>query len=91
MPALIAKADQDGEIAKALVLRPGTPDLVVRKLLSAPPIRQGTGDSPTPSAAAPVPEAAAGSAKAALPRPTMQTRGRRSSRSTASASSTIPR
>ena len=34
--ALIARADQDGEIAKALTLRPGTPDLVVRKLLSAP-------------------------------------------------------
>ncbi|MBR0831743.1 DUF2336 domain-containing protein [Bradyrhizobium manausense] len=33
---LIAGADQDGEIAKALVLRPGIPDLVVRKLLSAP-------------------------------------------------------
>jgi hypothetical protein len=51
--ALIAKADQDGEIAKALVLRPGTPDLVVRKLLSAPPARK----APAPSAAAPVPEA----------------------------------
>ena len=34
--ALITKAEEDGEIAKALVLRPGTPDLVVRKLLSAP-------------------------------------------------------
>jgi Uncharacterised protein conserved in bacteria (DUF2336) len=32
--ALIAKAEQDGEITKALALRPGTPDLVVRKLLS---------------------------------------------------------
>ncbi|GGI27190.1 DUF2336 domain-containing protein [Bradyrhizobium guangdongense] len=31
---LIATADQDGEIAKALALRPDTPDLVVRKLLS---------------------------------------------------------
>jgi len=54
--ALIAKADQDGEIAKALVLRPGTPDLVVRKLLSAPPIRKAPA-TPNPSAAAPVPEA----------------------------------
>jgi hypothetical protein len=35
--ALIARADPDGEIAKALVLRPGTPDLVVRKLLSVSP------------------------------------------------------
>lgn len=35
--ALIAKAEKDGEIAKALVLRHGTPDLVVRKLLSASP------------------------------------------------------
>ncbi|WP_298880532.1 DUF2336 domain-containing protein [uncultured Bradyrhizobium sp.] len=33
---LIAGADQDGEIAKALVLRPGIPDQVVRKLLAAP-------------------------------------------------------
>src|SRR3954471_21263984 len=32
--ALLARADPDGEIAKALVLRPDTPDLVVRKLLS---------------------------------------------------------
>jgi hypothetical protein len=54
--ALIAKADQDGEIAKALVLRPGTPDQVVRKLLSAPPIRKAPA-TPNPSAAAPVPEA----------------------------------
>src|SRR3954449_2904813 len=53
--ALIAKADQDGEIAKALVLRPGTPDLVVRKLLlSAPPARKATA-TPNPPAAAPVP------------------------------------
>jgi hypothetical protein len=34
--ALIARAEQDGEIMKALALRPGTPDLVVRKLLAAP-------------------------------------------------------
>jgi hypothetical protein len=31
---LVDKAAQDGEITKALVLRPATPDLVVRKLLS---------------------------------------------------------
>ncbi|UPK39836.1 DUF2336 domain-containing protein [Bradyrhizobium sp. 186] len=35
--ALIARAEQDGEITKALALRPGTPDLVVRKLLSISP------------------------------------------------------
>lgn len=35
--ALIARAEQDGEIMKALALRPGTPDLVVRKLLSVSP------------------------------------------------------
>lgn len=35
--ALVARADPDGEIAKALVLRPGTPDPVVRKLLSVSP------------------------------------------------------
>ncbi|MCK1336895.1 DUF2336 domain-containing protein [Bradyrhizobium sp. 38] len=34
---LVAKAEQDGEIMKALALRPGTPELVVRKLLSASP------------------------------------------------------
>ena len=33
---VIAGANPDGEIAKALALRPGTPDRVVRKLLSAP-------------------------------------------------------
>lgn len=55
--ALIAKADQDGEIAKALVLRPGTPDLVVRKLLSATPGHK-TPTAPTPSSAPPAQEAA---------------------------------
>ncbi|MBW7968341.1 DUF2336 domain-containing protein [Bradyrhizobium sp. BR 10289] len=34
--ALIAMAELDGEIMKALALRPGTPDLVVRKLLAVP-------------------------------------------------------
>jgi uncharacterized protein (DUF2336 family) len=37
--ATLAEADQDGEIAKALVLRPGTPDLIVRKLLSTAPAK----------------------------------------------------
>ena len=37
--ATLAGADQDGEIAKALVLRPGTPDLIVRKLLSTAPAK----------------------------------------------------
>ncbi|MBR1335234.1 DUF2336 domain-containing protein [Bradyrhizobium ottawaense] len=34
---LIGRAEQDDEIAKALTLRPGTPDRVVRALLSASP------------------------------------------------------
>ncbi|MGY2931978.1 hypothetical protein ACVWZ6_001580 [Bradyrhizobium sp. GM6.1] len=34
---LIGKAEQDDEITKALALRPGTPDMVVRALLSASP------------------------------------------------------
>jgi uncharacterized protein (DUF2336 family) len=38
--ALIEKAGQDDAITKALVLRPGIPDLVVRRLLSAPPGRK---------------------------------------------------
>jgi hypothetical protein len=37
--ATLAGADQDGEIAKALVLRPGTPDLIVRKLLATAPAK----------------------------------------------------
>ncbi|MGY4624845.1 DUF2336 domain-containing protein [Bradyrhizobium sp. USDA 4486] len=55
--ALIAKADEDGEIAKALVLRPGTPDLVVRKLLSAP-LGQKTPAKPNASAVPPAQTAA---------------------------------
>src|SRR6266702_3571493 len=35
--ALIEGAEQDAEITKALALRPGTPDTVVRRLLSASP------------------------------------------------------
>ncbi|WP_262048014.1 DUF2336 domain-containing protein [Bradyrhizobium sp. Bra78] len=54
--ALIAKADQDGEIAKALALRPGTPDPVVRKLLSASPGRKAPA-TPSPSSASPAQDA----------------------------------
>jgi len=50
---LIAGADQDGEIAKALVLRPGIPDVVVRRLLSAPSSKT----APTKPNAASVPPA----------------------------------
>ncbi|MBR0820569.1 DUF2336 domain-containing protein [Bradyrhizobium liaoningense] len=55
--ALIAKADQDGEIAKALVLRPGTPDQVVRKLLSVAPAPKAPA-KPIASAIPPVQRAA---------------------------------
>lgn len=58
--ALIARADEDGEIAKALVLRPGTPDLVVRRLLSASPGKTAQ-TKPTASAAS--------TAQAAVPAP----------------------
>lgn len=37
--ALIARADEDGEIVKALALRPGTPDVIVRELLSTAPAK----------------------------------------------------
>lgn len=37
--ALIARADEDGEIMKALALRPGTPDVIVRELLSTAPAK----------------------------------------------------
>lgn len=37
--ALIARADEDGEIMKALALRPGTPDVIVRELLSVAPAK----------------------------------------------------
>ncbi|RXT41865.1 DUF2336 domain-containing protein [Bradyrhizobium betae] len=51
--ALIARAEQNGEIMKALALRPGTPDLVVRKLLAAPP-GQKAAAKPGASAAPPM-------------------------------------
>lgn len=58
--ALIAKADEDGEIIKALALRPGTPDVVLRKLLStAPastaPAKPNASSVPPAQAAAPAP------------------------------------
>lgn len=58
--ALIARAEQDDEIAKALALRPGTPDLVVRRLLSASPAKTApakpsTSSVPPAQAAAPIP------------------------------------
>jgi len=56
--ALIAMAAQDGEIMKALALRPGTPDLVVRKLLAAPagpkaPAKPGASAAPPTQDTAP--------------------------------------
>jgi len=56
--ALIAMAAQDGEIMKALALRPGTPDLVVRKLLAAPagpkaPAKAGASTAPPAQDTAP--------------------------------------
>lgn len=62
--ALIARADQDDEIAKALTLRPGTPDLVVRKLLSVPP---GKTAPAMPNASAGPPAQAAAQAPAPAP------------------------
>src|SRR5262249_34055702 len=64
--ALIERSEQDGEIAKALALRPDTPDMVVRKLLvpsqrqapaaktneSSVPPEQGTSSSPKPASMA---------------------------------------
>ncbi|MEH2484914.1 DUF2336 domain-containing protein [Bradyrhizobium sp. AZCC 2230] len=72
--AALAGADQDGEIAKALVLRPGTPDLIVRKLLSAKPIKTAPAKPnasavPPAQAAAPVPPKPPSSADYANARP----------------------
>ena len=47
---LVAGADQDGEIAKALVLRPGIPDQFVRKLLAAPSCKTASAKSNASSA-----------------------------------------
>lgn len=72
--ALIAGAGQDGEIMKALALRPGTPDLVVRKLLSASPgktapAKPNASAAPPAQAAAPAPSKPPSSADYASARP----------------------
>lgn len=72
--ALIAKAEQDGEIMKALALRPGTPDLVVRKLLSVPsattaPAKPNASAAPPAQAAVPAPPKPPSSADYASARP----------------------
>jgi uncharacterized protein (DUF2336 family) len=56
--ALITRAEPDGEITKALALRPGTPDIVVRTLLSASPGRKPPA-KPNASALPPPQDAAA--------------------------------
>ena len=63
--ATLAGTDQDGEIAKALVLRPGTPDLIVRKLLSTAP----TKPAPVKTAPAKPNASAVPPAQAAVPVP----------------------
>ncbi len=57
---LIGRAEQDEEITKALVLRPGTPDAVIRNLLSASPQPKvpSPSISPVRAVAAPEPVAA---------------------------------
>lgn len=72
--ALIAGAEQDGEIMKALALRPGTPDPVVRKLLSASPgktapAKPNASAAPPAQAAAPAPPKPPSSADYASARP----------------------
>lgn len=77
--ALIARAWQDGEIMKALALRPGTPDQVVRKLLSASlgktapgmtaPAKPSASATPPAQAAAPAPSKPPSSADYASARP----------------------
>ncbi|OKO91229.1 hypothetical protein AC629_03200 [Bradyrhizobium sp. NAS80.1] len=57
--ALVARADQDGEIKKALALRPGTPDPVVRKLLSATPGKPNASSAPPAPIAPKLPSSAA--------------------------------
>jgi len=58
---LIAGVEQDGEIAKALVLRPGIPDQFVRKLLAVPsrktaPAKPNASSVPPAQDAAPNPQ-----------------------------------
>jgi uncharacterized protein (DUF2336 family) len=72
--ALIAKAGQDGEITKALALRPNTPDHVVRKLLSASPSQKSPAQldasaDPPAQDAAPAPPKLPSSAAYANARP----------------------
>ena len=68
--ATLAGADQDGEIAKALVLRPGTPDLIVRKLLSTAPAKtEPTKTAPAKTTPAKPNASAVAPAQAAAPVP----------------------
>jgi uncharacterized protein (DUF2336 family) len=62
--ALIARAGEDGEIVKALTLRPGTPDQVVRKLLGTTPVQKAPA---RPNASAVPPAQAAVSVLPKLP------------------------
>lgn len=71
---LIAGAWQDDEIMKALALRPGAPDLVVRKLLAASrdktaPAKPNASAAPPAQAAAPAPAKPPSSADYASARP----------------------
>jgi hypothetical protein len=61
--ALIAKAERDDEITKALALRPDVPDIVLRKLLSASPGQKPTG-KPDASSVSAEPGGASGVAPA---------------------------
>lgn len=66
--ALIARADEGGEIMKALALRPGTPDVIVRKLLSTAPVKTAPAEpAPAKPNASAVPPAQA--AASAPPKP----------------------
>lgn len=67
--ALIARADEDSEILKALALRPGTPDVIVRKLLSIAPAKPNASSVPPAQAAAPAQPKPPSSADYASARP----------------------
>lgn len=67
--ALIAKADEDGEIIKALALRPGTPDVVLRKLLSTAPANTAPAKTAAPETATAKPNATAVPPAQAAPAP----------------------
>lgn len=62
---LIEKSAADGEITKALALRPGTPDMVVRKLLTAPS-GQNAAAKPNASSVPPARDAASNPAPAPI-------------------------